>query len=73
MCLALGGVGGEGVSGWEDWVWAFQSCMNRGSVGRVSVFWWGWCKWGVGKGLGPGSGGVGWFYVCVSCVSGISV
>ena len=36
-----------------------QSCGNRGSVGRVSVFWlrWcGWCMWRVGRGLGPGSG-----------------
>ena len=24
-------------------------------------------------GLGPGSGGVGWCYVCVSCESGLSV
>ena len=32
ICLALGGVGGEGVSGREDWVCAFQSCGNRGSV-----------------------------------------
>ena len=30
----------------------YQSCGNRGSVGRVSVFWlrWcGWCRWGVGR------------------------
>ena len=65
ICLARGGVGGE-VGG--EW--------NRGSIGRVSVFWlrWcGWCMWGVGRGLGPGSGGVGWCYVCVSCESGFSV
>ena len=24
-------------------------------------------------GIGPGSGGVGWCYVCVSCASGLSV
>ena len=36
-----------------------------GSVRRVSMFWLRWCRWGVGRGLGPGSGGVGWFYVCV--------
>ena len=37
-------------------------------------FWWcGWCTWGVGRGLGPGFGGVGWCYVCVRCVSGFSV
>ena len=40
-----------------------------GNVGRVSVIWlwWcGWCRWAVGMGLGPGSGRVGWCYVCVS-------
>ena len=25
-----------------------------------------WYRWGVGRGPGPGSGGVGWCYVCVS-------
>ena len=53
-----------------------QSCGNRGSVGRVSVFWlrWcGWCMWGVCRGSGPGSGAVGWYYVCVRCESGFSV
>ena len=52
----------------------YQSCGNRGSVGRVSVFWFrwcGWCRWGVGRGLGPGSGGVGWCNVCVRCESGL--
>ena len=58
MCLARGGVGGEGVSGWEDWVWTLPILWNRGSVGRVSVFWLRWCRWGVCRGLGPGSGGV---------------
>ena len=29
--------------------------------------------WRVGWGIGPGSGGVGWCYVCVSCESGFSV
>ena len=35
----------------------YQSCRNRGSVGRVSVFWlqWcGWCRWGVARGLEQG-------------------
>ena len=52
----------------------YQSCENRGSVGRVSVFglrWCGWCRWGVGRGLGPGSGRV--CYVCVRSESGFSV
>ena len=48
----------------------YQSCGDRGRVGHVSVFWlrWcGWCRWGVGMGLGPGSGAVGWCHdVCVS-------
>ena len=62
MCLARSCVGGEGGE------WIYQSCGDRGSVGRVSVFWlrWcGWCRWGVGRGLGQGSGAVGWCYVCV--------
>ena len=28
---------------------------------------------GRGRGLGPGSGAVGWCYVCVRCESGFSV
>ena len=32
-----------------------------------------WCRWGVGRGLGPGYGMVGWFYVCVRCESGLFV
>ena len=27
----------------------------------------------MGSGFGPGSGGVGWCYVCVRCESGLSV
>ena len=37
----------------------YQTCGDRGSVVRVSVFWLRWCGWGVGKGLGPGLGAVG--------------
>ena len=47
----------------------YQSCGDRGSVGHGSVFWlrWcGWCRWGVVRGLEPGSGVVGWCDVCVS-------
>ena len=54
----------------------YQSCGGMGSVGHVSVFWlrWcGWCRWGVSRGIGPGSGAVGWCYVCVRCESGFSV
>ena len=40
-----------------------QSCGNRGSVGRLSVFWlrrWcGWRMWGVGRGLDQGLEGWG--------------
>ena len=40
----------------------YQSCVNKGSVGHVSVFGWRWCGWyrlGVGRVFGSGSGGVG--------------
>ena len=36
----------------------YQSCVNRWSVGRVSVFWLRWCGWGVGRGRGPRCGGM---------------
>ena len=45
----------------------YQSCKNMRRVGRVSVFGLRWCRWEVGKRLGPGSGG--WCFVCVSCDS----
>ena len=77
MCMARGGLGGEGGE-WMERIGfgLYQSCGDRGSVGHVSVFWlrWcGWCRWGVGRGLGLGSGAVGWCYVCVRCESGLSV
>ena len=53
----------------------YQSCVNMGSVVLVSVFglrWCAWCWWGVGRGLRPGSGGVGGV-MSVSCESGFSV
>ena len=34
----------------------YQSCGNMGSVGRVCVFGLRCCGWGVGRGLGTGSG-----------------
>ena len=52
----------------------YQSCGNRGSVGRMSVFglrWCEWCRWGVGWGLDQGL--EGWCYVGVRCGSGFSV
>ena len=76
MCIFdSGGVGGER----GEWVrerigfGLYQSCWSRGSVGCVSVFWLRCCGWGVGRWFGPGSGGVGWCYVCVSWESGFTV
>ena len=54
----------------------YQYCVNMMSVGRVSVFglrWCGCCRWGVGSGLAPRSGGAEWRYVCVRCESAFSV
>ena len=54
----------------------YQSCGDKGSVTRVSVFWLWWCggcRWAVGSGLGPGSGAVGLCYMCVRCESVFSV
>ena len=56
----------RGVRGWRIGFGLYQSCGDRGSVGYVSVFWLRRCRWGVGRGLGQGSGAVGWCYVCVS-------
>ena len=47
MCLARGGVGGEGVSGGENWVWALPIlwgqgeclCFGCGGVGGVGGEW----------------------------------
>ena len=36
--------------------WLYQSCGNRGSVGRISVFGLRRCRWTVGGVLGPWSG-----------------
>ena len=55
------------------WFGFYQSCGNRGSVGRLSVFRLRWCGEWVGcldQGL-EGCGGL--CYVCVSCESGFSV
>ena len=75
MCLTRDGVGGERGEWMRGLGLGFTNpaCGNRGSVGRVSVFWLRWCRRGVGRGLGPGSGGVDWCYVGVSCESGFSV
>ena len=57
-CLARGGVGVE------EGIGLYQSCGNRGSVGRVSVL--RWCRWGWDR-------RVRWCYVCVTCESGFLV
>ena len=74
MCLARGDMGGE-VGEWMRGLGlGFTNPVGtRGSVGRVSVFGLRWCRWGVGKWLGSGSGEVRWCYVCVSCESGFFV
>ena len=51
----------------------FTNPVGTGGVLDVCVFWLRWCRWGVGRGLGPGSGAVGWCYVCVRCEPGFSV
>ena len=40
VCVWLGAAWvGRGMSRLQDWIWLYQSCGNRGSVGRVSVIW----------------------------------
>ena len=49
MCLARGGVGGEGGEWMRELGLGFTNPLGIG--GSVSVFWlrWcGWCRWGVG-------------------------
>ena len=70
---------GSGRRGWREdkkigvGLSIYQSCANRGSVGTLSVFGLQWCRWGVGRGFGPGSEVVGCCYVCVSCEYEFSV
>ena len=70
MCLARGGVGGEWM---REFGLGFTNILGTGGVLDMCVFWCGWCRWGVGRELGQGSGAVGWCYVCVMCESGFSV
>ena len=44
----------------------FTNPVGTGGVLDMCVFWFRWCRWGVGRGLGPGSGAVGCCYVCES-------
>ena len=67
MCLARGGVGGEGGEWMRELGLGFTNPLETGGVLDMCVFWLrscGWCRWGVGRGLGQGSGAVGWCYVC---------
>ena len=47
----------------------YKLCRNRGSMGRMSVFWLWWCGWC----LGTGSERVGCCYVCMRCESRLFV
>ena len=74
MCLARGGVGGEGGEWMRELGLGFTNPVGTGGVLDMCVFWLRWCgwyRWGVGRGLGPGV--VGWGYVCVRCESVFSV
>ena len=59
---------------WRSWVdkrigfGLYQTCVSSVSIGRLFGFGLRSCRWGVGMSLGPGSGRVGWCYVCVHCV-----
>ena len=71
MCLARGGVGGEGGEWMRELGLGFTNPLGTGGVfGHESVFWlrwFGWCRWGVGRGLDRGRERWGWCYVCVRC------
>ena len=74
MCLARGGVGGEGGEWMRELGLGFTNPVGTGGVLDMCLYsWLRWCRWGVGRRLGPGSGAVGWCYVCVMCKSGLSV
>ena len=73
MCLARGGVGGEGGEWMRELGLGFTNPVGTGGVLDMCVFWLRWCRWGVGRWIGQGSGAVGWCYVCVRCESGFSM
>ena len=68
MCMTRAGVGGEGGEWMRGMGMGFTNPVGTGGVldVYVSVFGLrlcGWCKWGLGRGIGPGSGGmVLWLY-----------
>ena len=57
ICLVRGSVGKEG----GEWVrgLGFINPVGTRGVLNVCVF---WLRWGMGRWLVPGSGGVGWCY-----------
>ena len=56
ICLARGGVGGEGGEWMRELGLGFTNPVGTGGVVDV---WCGWCRCGAGRWLGPGSGAVG--------------
>ena len=67
MCLGRGGVGGEGGEWKRELGLGFTNPRGTGGVLDMCLCF--GCG-GVGRGLGQGSGAVGWCYVCVRCESG---
>ena len=67
-----GGVCGDGAEWMRELSLGFTNPVGTGGVLDVCLDL-RWCRWGVGRRLGPGSGVVGWCYVCVRCESGFSV
>ena len=70
MCLDRAGVGGEGGEWMRELGLGIINPVGTGGVLDMCLCF--GCG-GVGRGLGPGSGAVGWCYVCVRCESGFSV
>ena len=54
----MGGTRGSCVLSSTGDVLEMTVVSGVGGVLDVCVFWLRWCRWGVGRGLGPGSGGV---------------
>ena len=56
---------GSGRCGWRGGEWmrelglGFTNPVGTGGVLDMCVFWLRWCRWGMGKGFGQGSGEVG--------------